>query len=106
MTRLPTSRSCSSLTLLLLLAPMRDMLNPFGDLPLGIKLMVENGMDIQETLASATVNAARALDIKDSVGTLTPGKKADFVVLRSNPLEDISALGEVEAVFLAGKRII
>ena len=79
------------------------MLSPFGDLPLGVKLMVENGMDIQEALAFATANTARALGIEDNVGTLTPGKKADFVVLRRSPLKDISALCEVEAVFLAGE---
>jgi len=82
------------------------MPNPFGDLPLGVKLMVENGMDIQEALAFATVNAARVLGIEGSVVTLTPGKKADFADLRRNPLEDISALCEVEAVFLTGQGII
>jgi len=43
---------------------------------------------------------------EDSVGMLTPEKRADFVIVRRSPLEDISALCEAEAIFLAGEGII
>lgn len=44
------------------------------------------GVTIEQAYAMATINAAYALGVEESVGSLVPGKKADLVVLSGNPL--------------------
>jgi imidazolonepropionase-like amidohydrolase len=39
------------------------------------------------------------------VGTLEPGRWADFVVLRADPLKDIKNTRSVESVWIAGNRV-
>ena len=81
------------------------MLNPFGDLVLGLRLMVGNGMTAAEALASSTVRSAAALGLSDRVGRLEPGLDADIVVTEGNPLEDITACGRIRAVFRRGCQV-
>jgi imidazolonepropionase-like amidohydrolase len=81
------------------------MINPFGDLPFGLQLMVQNGMDSADALASATVNSAAALGKKGEIGELIPGAMADIVVVEENPLDNIQALKYVHAVYLDGQRV-
>jgi imidazolonepropionase-like amidohydrolase len=66
-----------------------------GDLQREISFMVECGMSSQKAIQAATVVAAQCLDIADQVGTLQPGKMADFVAVDGDPLEDIHALRNV-----------
>ena len=40
-----------------------------------------------------------------TTGTLEPGKDADFVAVRGNPLENINAIHDVAAVFVKGTRV-
>jgi predicted amidohydrolase YtcJ len=40
-----------------------------------------------EALRAVTLGAARSLDLHDRVGSISPGKYADFTLLRQNPLE-------------------
>jgi predicted amidohydrolase YtcJ len=42
---------------------------------------------LYDALKAVTVNAARALDLEGEIGTLEPGKTANFTVLRDNPFE-------------------
>lgn len=42
---------------------------------------------LYEALKAVTVNAARALDLEGEIGTLEPGKTANFTILRDNPFE-------------------
>ena len=67
-------------------------------------LMAEAGLTPREILLSATSVAANCLDL-DEVGTLEPGKWADFVVLAENPLQDIKATRSLSAVYIAGNRV-
>lgn len=63
---------------------------------------VDAGMTPLEALQSATINTARMLDAESEIGTLEPGKYADVVVLGANPIEDISALRQIEMVMKGG----
>jgi imidazolonepropionase-like amidohydrolase len=81
------------------------MINPFGDLALGLRLMVDNGMTTAEALASATTRSAAALGLSEQVGQLIPGFDADILVIESNPLESIDALQSVRAVYTRGQRV-
>lgn len=54
-----------------------------------LHVFVRAGLPPAAALRAATLNAARALGVDDDLGTLEPGKLADAVVLRDDPLEDI-----------------
>ena len=62
-------------------------------------------MDPMETIRAATYWPALSLGVLDSVGTLDPGKVADVIVVRGNPLTDITALRRVEVVVKRGARV-
>jgi imidazolonepropionase-like amidohydrolase len=50
----------------------------------------------------ATYNNASALGWLNDMGTVTKGKLANIILLKNNPLEDISSLEKIEAVFSNG----
>lgn len=66
-------------------------------------LMVQNGMTPMEAIRCGTINAAELLGVKDTHGSVTPGKKANFAVFERNPLEDIEALLDCSMTVLSGK---
>ncbi len=61
------------------------------------------GMSTAQSIISATKTAAELLNINSSYGTLTKGKFADILVLEKNPLNDITALQSICAVYKKGK---
>ncbi|MBT8400431.1 MAG: amidohydrolase family protein [Rhodothermia bacterium] len=67
------------------------------------KRMAEAGLTPFEILLSATRNVGDYFADQDDFGTIAAGKRADLVLLASNPLEDIANLGAVEGVVLRGK---
>jgi imidazolonepropionase-like amidohydrolase len=71
---------------------------------LEMQLMVDAGLTTMQVIQSATGVAADCMDLGE-VGTLQPGKWADFIVLGSNPLEDISNTKTLESVWMAGNRL-
>jgi imidazolonepropionase-like amidohydrolase len=62
------------------------------------------GMKPEDILISATLNGAKVSGLGDT-GQIVPGKKADLIVLKANPLEKIEALREVALVVKEGKVI-
>ena len=68
------------------------------------ELMVECGMEPLDALIAATSNAANLIG-EDERGTIEEGKIADLVLLDANPLENISALRLIAAVFQGGRRV-
>jgi imidazolonepropionase-like amidohydrolase len=78
---------------------------PHGQNALEFELLCRAGFSPMESLSAGTRVAAEALGLQEEVGTLEPGKRADLVVLRHNPLDDIALLqdpGNVLAVFKDG----
>ncbi len=67
------------------------------------ELMVRFGMPPEETIRSATVNAADLLGISDLAGTLEPGKSADIIAVSGNPLQDVTVLKDVRFVMARGE---
>lgn len=68
-----------------------------------MELMAEAGMTPEEVLRSATVTPARMMGIENLVGTVEVGKRADLIVVRGDPLANISALRELEWVIKDGE---
>jgi imidazolonepropionase-like amidohydrolase len=68
--------------------------------------LVALGYPPLDALTAATRNNAQILRVSDQVGTLEPGKLADFVLLGANPLLDIAAVRQVRAVFKAGINVL
>lgn len=65
-------------------------------------MMVENGLTPMEAIQCGTINAAELLSVKDTHGSIAPGKKANFAVFEKNPLEDIHAIMDCAMTVLAG----
>jgi len=65
--------------------------------------MVAWGMSEAQALETATVRGAELLGLETQLGTLTPGKAADLVVVDGNPLADIAALRKVVLVIQEGQ---
>jgi imidazolonepropionase-like amidohydrolase len=57
-------------------------------------------------IRSATSVAAGLSKLDNKLGTLTPGKLADVIVVEGNPLEDLEALSQVKMTFREGKRLV
>ena len=70
-----------------------------------LELYQRAGIPPIEILKAATQNGAIALGLEDELGTIAVGKRADLVVLSSDPAQDIRATRDIEAVFLGGRRI-
>jgi imidazolonepropionase-like amidohydrolase len=70
-----------------------------------MELFVKAGLSPMEALQTATLNPATYLGLIDSVGTVERGKKADLVLLESDPLENISNTKKINAVVVNGKLI-
>ena len=69
-----------------------------------LELMVEAGLTPMQALVAATGDGARVMHL-DELGTLEPGKWADFVVLNANPLPEIKNTRQIHSVWVAGRRL-
>ena len=65
--------------------------------------MVWAGIPIADVLKAATINGARALGVDDKLGSIEVGKLADLVIVRGNPLEDITHAREIVQVMKNGE---
>jgi imidazolonepropionase-like amidohydrolase len=65
-------------------------------------LLVRAGMTPLQAIQSATVNAADHLGLAAEIGTLAPGKAADLVAVRGDPLADVTELGRMRFVMKGG----
>lgn len=66
-------------------------------------MLVEAGLSPYEALEAGTRNAAAALGKQAEFGTIEVGKRADLLLLESDPLSDVGALQERAGVMLNGR---
>jgi imidazolonepropionase-like amidohydrolase len=66
--------------------------------------MVAAGMTPSQVLVAATRTSAEILRL-DQLGTIAPGKSADFVVLDGNPLDNIMNTRRIAQVYLRGRPV-
>lgn len=75
----------------------------FDSLTTEIELLAEVGLGPLEAIQAATKEAARALGIEASAGSLTAGSHADVLVVKGDPTEDLSVLRQPELVVRSGR---
>jgi imidazolonepropionase-like amidohydrolase len=68
-----------------------------------MELMVKAGLTPMQAITACTGSSAKFLHAKE-LGTIEPGKWADFIVLDKNPLDDIRDTRTIRAVYIAGDR--
>lgn len=75
---------------------------PHGENAREISWMVRNGMAPLAAIRAATTAAAELIGWPDRVGSIAPGKFADLIAVRGNPLADITELERVPFVMKGG----
>jgi len=73
----------------------------FGD-QREVELLVESGFAPLEAIKIATLNGAQFLGEADHIGSLTPGKQADIMLVKGDPSSKIEDIENVELVFKDG----
>jgi len=68
-----------------------------------LELLVEAGIPEAEVILIATRNGARGLGKEDLLGVIAPGRSADLVLLRQDPLIEIQNTRSIETVYLSGR---
>jgi imidazolonepropionase-like amidohydrolase len=68
-----------------------------------LQLMVEAGLTPMQAIVAATGTNAEILGGAKEFGTLQSGRRADFLVLDANPLDDIHNTERLSAVWQSGK---
>ena len=67
-----------------------------------VTLAVKEGLDRESALRTVTINPARIVGVADRLGSLEPGKDADFCVWSGDPLDVMS---RVELAYQDGQQI-
>ncbi len=65
-------------------------------------LLVKAGLTPLEAIQTATVNAADHFSLSSEIGSLAPGKAADLIAVKGDPLKDVTALQHVTSVIKDG----
>jgi imidazolonepropionase-like amidohydrolase len=71
---------------------------------LEMQMMSDSGLTPKQILIASTGGAARALKLAN-LGTLEPGRWADFNVFDRSPLDDIHHTESLSAVYIAGNEV-
>jgi imidazolonepropionase-like amidohydrolase len=69
-----------------------------------MELMRDAGLTPMQIIVAWSKNNSEMLGIDKDFGTLAKGKAADLLVVGRNPLDDITHMRNVEAVYLGGKK--
>ncbi|HEX8327879.1 MAG TPA: amidohydrolase family protein [Hymenobacter sp.] len=80
-----------------------DMGFPGSSLARELELYVQAGLTPMQALQTATIAAARAMQMDARAGSLDVGKPADVVIIDGNPLQKISDLRRVRLVVKNGQ---
>lgn len=65
-------------------------------------LLVKAGLSPLEAIQAATVNAADHFSLSSEIGSLAPGKAADLIAVKGDPLKDVTELQRVTSVIKGG----
>lgn len=82
----------------------------YGNLPglngyLEMQQLQKAGMSLKQIFEAATISNAREFKLESQVGTIEPGKIANLVLMKKNPLETVDAYDRITAVWVHGQEI-
>lgn len=61
------------------------------------------GVPLSDILIAATIRNAKFFHLEKKYGSVTPGKIANLIIMKKNPLQDIAAYDSITAVVLHGR---
>ena len=67
-----------------------------------MELLVDSGLSPAEVITAGTIQNARFFRIEDRLGSIEKGKQADLILIKGDPLKNISAARNVNKVMLNG----
>ncbi len=67
------------------------------------ELLSEAGLSNYEIINSATKGSALFMGAYDTIGSISVGKKADFIILNSDPIADIKNISDIDSVIIKGR---
>jgi imidazolonepropionase-like amidohydrolase len=70
-----------------------------------IKDWADSGVPLDTIFAGATINNARAFGLQNEIGTVQVGKKANLLIVKSNPLKSIEAYDQIQTVIVNGRAL-
>ncbi|MFH1143900.1 MAG: amidohydrolase family protein [Candidatus Eisenbacteria bacterium] len=70
-----------------------------------MELMEQCGVSAAEVLRGATIYPAEWLEITDRLGSISPGRIANIVILNADPLADITHAGDIHLVLHQGELV-
>ncbi|HUQ82214.1 MAG TPA: amidohydrolase family protein [Gemmatimonadaceae bacterium] len=70
-----------------------------------IRALGASGLTPTAALRAVTYDAARWAGVEDRVGVVAPGRFADFLILRANPLDAIANVMMIDAIVVQGRVI-
>ena len=79
--------------------------SPHGQNAREFSLMLQSGYSPLDAIRSATVWGAAHNRLSDQVGSLAPGKAADLIAVKGDPLSDVTELERVSFVMKGGKPV-
>ena len=65
----------------------------------------ELGVPAMEIIQAATLWPARALRAEDRIGVIAPGRYADIIAVRGDPLTDMTVMRDVRVIIKGGTRV-
>jgi len=69
-----------------------------------LQALAQSGLTSAQVINAATIDAAKIINAPE-LGQLKTGFQASFILLANNPLNDISQISHIQAVYKSGKKV-
>ena len=70
-----------------------------------LQMLVETGLTPVQAVQTASLNVAEAWSRQKDYGSVEKGKVADLIIVRGDPLKNISDTQNIDSVYIEGKKI-